>query len=106
MGYRVLHLFDRFAWIPTLVAILVAVGCGGDKLSLQMSTEPATATNILSFGALIAGYMIPWAGLGSDFSTYMHPSAPKWRVFSYVYGGLIIRELFGAALSAGDLSDK
>lgn len=90
-GYRVLHLFDRFAWIPTTVAILVAVGCGGDKLHLQVATEPATAPAVLSFGALIAGYMIPWAGLSSDFCTYMHPSAPRWRIFSYVYGGLIIR---------------
>lgn len=92
MGYRVLHLFDRFAWIPTLVAIVVAVGCGGDKLSLQASTQPATAAQILTFGSLIAGYMIPWAGMGSDFCTYMRPDVPSWRIFAYVYGGLVLRE--------------
>ncbi|WPJ59864.1 hypothetical protein SMAC4_04399 [Sordaria macrospora] len=34
-GYTTLHMYERFAWIPAVIAIIVAVGCGGKYLHLQ-----------------------------------------------------------------------
>lgn len=76
-GYKVLHTYERYAWIPALIAIIITVGTGGKYLSRQVvPAEPAAAGTILSFGALVAGYMLPWAALASDFSTYFHHQAP------------------------------
>jgi purine-cytosine permease-like protein len=75
-GYRVLHEYERYAWIFATVAIIVATGYGGKNLSQQVDTEPATASTVLSFAGLIAGYLIPWGGLSSDFSIYIRPDAP------------------------------
>lgn len=77
LGYKALHFWERWTWIPNLISILVAVGCGGKYLHLQSEVPPATAPQILSFGSLIAGYFITYGGTVSDYSVYHDPSAPK-----------------------------
>lgn len=72
-GYNVLHQYERWAWIPALIAIVIATGCGGSSLKEQAPTEPATAGGVLSFGMIMASYMIPYACLASDFTTYLNP---------------------------------
>lgn len=83
-GSKVLHYYERFAWIPALIAIIVAVGCGGKDLRHQAVTEPPTASTVLSFGALIAGFLIPWAALASDFATYCHPETPRYVISTVI----------------------
>ncbi|KAK5128673.1 hypothetical protein LTR85_000006 [Meristemomyces frigidus] len=89
-GIKVLHQYERFAWIPALIAIVVATGCGGKHLHEQVAVEAPAAATVLSFGALVAGFLLPWGALSSDFATYMHPHTPSWKVFAYTYGGLFI----------------
>lgn len=65
-----IHVFDLYAWFPTLVGILVAVGCGGNNLYKQAETEPASASSVLSFAAVIAGFFLPWSAIASDFTVH------------------------------------
>ncbi|KAH7117666.1 permease for cytosine/purines, uracil, thiamine, allantoin-domain-containing protein [Dendryphion nanum] len=101
-GFKVLHLYERFAWVPALLAIIVATGCGGKHLSSQIESPSATAPLVLSFGGLVASYMLPWAALASDFSTYMNPKGSSIRVAVYTYLGLalptILLMILGAAI--------
>jgi purine-cytosine permease-like protein len=76
-GARLIHQFDLYAWFPTLVGILVAVGCGGKYLHLQVEAEPAAAGTVISFGALIAGFYLPWCAIASDFTTYFDRDSKK-----------------------------
>lgn len=99
-GFKVLHFYERYAWLPAFIAIVVAVGCGGKHLKQQVSTESPTAGTVLSFGALIAGFLIPWAALASDFATYMHPRTPSVKVFSYTYAGLFLPTILLMVLGA------
>lgn len=73
-GFNVLHFYEGYAWMPALVAIIIAVGCGGQQLQKQAPFEPATAAGVLSFGGVIASYMIPWACIASDLTTYFDPT--------------------------------
>lgn len=73
-GFNVLHFYEGYAWMPALVAIIIAVGCGGNQLKAQATPEPATAAGVLSFGGVIASYMIPWACIASDLTTYFDPT--------------------------------
>lgn len=82
-GYRIIHLFERYSWIPVLIAIAIAVGCGGKKLSLQSETAPPAASTILNYGCLIAGFMIPFGGTVSDVSVYISPKAPRYFQLLY-----------------------
>ena len=73
MGFKALHLWERWTWIPNLIALLVAVGCGGKYLYLQGDAPPSTAPQVLSYGGLIAGYFITFGGTVSDYSVYHKP---------------------------------
>ncbi|KAH7355944.1 purine-cytosine permease FCY21 [Pyrenochaeta sp. MPI-SDFR-AT-0127] len=99
-GFRVLHIYERWAWIPALIALIIAAGCGGKSLNQQVEAPAATAAQILSFGGLVASFMLPWAALASDFSTYMHPKAPPLRIASYTYTGLTLPTILLMTLGA------
>jgi purine-cytosine permease-like protein len=73
MGFKALHLWERWTWIPNLIALLVAVGCGGKYLYQQSDVPPSTPSQILSYGGLIAGYFITFGGTVSDYSVYHKP---------------------------------
>ncbi|KAF9731787.1 Purine-cytosine permease fcyB 4 [Paraphaeosphaeria minitans] len=101
-GFKTLHKYEKYAWVPALIAIIIATGCGGRDLKNQSTVPPATVQQVLSFGGLVASFMLPWAALASDFSTYMHPSAPPFRIAAYTYVGLalptILLMVLGAAI--------
>jgi purine-cytosine permease-like protein len=99
-GFKVLHVYENFAWIPALIAIVIATGCGGANLSKQVVVPAATAPQVLSFGGLVASFMLPWAALASDFSTYLHPKAPTFRVAFYTYAGLALPTVLLMTLGA------
>jgi purine-cytosine permease-like protein len=79
MGYKALHLYERYSWIPVFVAIVIAAGCGGKNLARQVvPEEPATVQTVLTYASLIAGFMIPFGGTVSDFGIYVTPSASRY----------------------------
>jgi purine-cytosine permease-like protein len=77
LGFRSLHSWERWTWLPNLLGLLVAVGCGGKYLYQQAETEPVTAPQVVSYGGLIAGYFITYGGTASDYSTYHNPRPSK-----------------------------
>jgi len=90
LGIRTLNLYERFAWIPALIAIVVAVGTGGKHLHKQQDTVPPSAATVLSYGMIVSSYMIPWACLSSDFTTYLKPETKPSKIFWYSYLGLAV----------------
>lgn len=78
-GFTVLHIYERFAWIPAAISIIVAVGTGGKELHNQVTyDQPPSASSVLSFGMIVASYMVPWACLSSDFTTYLKPDTSSY----------------------------
>ncbi|KAJ7485496.1 permease for cytosine/purines, uracil, thiamine, allantoin-domain-containing protein [Mycena latifolia] len=119
-GWKILHWYERIAWIPVVIIFLIAVGLGGKNFQHFAPVEPATAPTILSFAAVIAGFVLTWSPLASDFSCYMRPDAPRYifnscqkkccihslqqAYFIYSYLGLILPTIalqcFGALIGA------
>ncbi|RFU73958.1 cytosine-purine permease [Trichoderma arundinaceum] len=100
-GFRVLHIYETYAFIPAIISVVIATGCAGSGLKKQATPEePATAANILNFGMIVASYQLPWAALASDFTTYFDPKVSSWRVFSYTYWGLLIPTVLLMVLGA------
>lgn len=100
-GFRVLHYYETYAFIPAVITIAIAAGCGGSDLKKQAIPEaPPTAQNIVSYGMIVASYMIPWAAIASDLTTYFSPSVPSSRVFAYTYLGLALPTILLMTLGA------
>ena len=76
MGYKVLHLYERFSWIPTMAAAVVAIGCGGKYLYFQVASEGLAASTIMSYGAIVVRFTISWCVPVSGFSVYISPDIP------------------------------
>lgn len=80
-------------WIPVFVAYLVAVGIGGKHLNNPPPAVPATAADILSFASVIAGFVISYAPLSSDYTLYYTPDVPTYGFsrLPYVQSSLAFR---------------
>ncbi|KAK0672322.1 purine-cytosine permease fcyB [Cercophora samala] len=102
-GFKAVHFWERWTWIPNLIAIVIALGCGGKYLHLQTNNPPATASQVMTLGALIAGYFITFGGTVSDYSIYHKPNVvSRFRVFAHTYLGLLLPSvpllILGAAI--------
>lgn len=75
--YHVLHIFEVYAWISTLIALVVTLVAMGKKLSLQADVPSLTVRTILTFGSIVASLSISWTALISDFSVCISPTVPK-----------------------------
>jgi purine-cytosine permease-like protein len=85
LGYKVVHIYERWAWIPAIIAILITVGCGGHLLKLQAPpAEPATAAGVLTFACVVASFTLTWVTMVSDFCVYIDPSVSKYVL---IYAG-------------------
>ncbi|KAH9050782.1 NCS cytosine-purine permease, partial [Lactarius vividus] len=89
-GLKVISWFERVIWIPVVLVFLIAACVSGKHLADPPAALPATASQVLNFGATIAGSTIAWATISSDYTTYFHPSVSSWRIFWYSYAGLIV----------------
>ncbi|KAJ3497919.1 hypothetical protein NLG97_g1537 [Lecanicillium saksenae] len=103
-GFKVLHIYETYAFIVAFIAITITTGCGGAGLTKQSPpSKPAAAANVLNFGMIVASYQIPYACLASDMSAYFNPKVSTWRVYWYTYFGLmtptILLMTLGAAIA-------
>ncbi|OTB17588.1 hypothetical protein K445DRAFT_57503 [Daldinia sp. EC12] len=91
MGYRVMHFFTRWAWIPTLIAIIILVGAAGDQLWQQTPLPTrTTAQEYMGIVAFAAGNMITWSNVAGDYACYMPPTAPRFRLALYCLFGIAL----------------
>jgi purine-cytosine permease-like protein len=65
-GYRILHIYERWAWIPVLVAIIFTVGCAGSDLKQPPQTTPTPPRQYLGVVAMASGSQLTWAMLVGD----------------------------------------
>ncbi|KAI0481301.1 permease for cytosine/purines, uracil, thiamine, allantoin-domain-containing protein [Xylariaceae sp. FL0804] len=89
-GMKFLHQYERYSWAFALVAIVIATGTGGKHLMNQVVQPDPTPATIVSFGGVVAGFLIPWAAMAADFAVYCHPKVSTWRIFAYTYAGLFV----------------
>ncbi|KAM0324669.1 hypothetical protein ACHAQA_008060 [Verticillium albo-atrum] len=101
-GFKILHFYETYAFIPALIAIVIATGTGGSQLHDRVEVPPATAPQVLNYCMIIASYMIPWACIASDLTTYFSPvhRGASFRVFAYSYLGLILPAILLMTLGA------
>ncbi|KAK0710831.1 putative vitamin B6 transporter [Lasiosphaeris hirsuta] len=107
-GMAVFHQYERFAWIPQLLALFVLIGCAGPYFDTTTASVGDTATlnaNRLSFFSLCLYVPNSWAGASSDYFVYFPEDTKRRKVFLLTLAGLwtsfTLVYLIGIGLATG-----
>ncbi|RKL43824.1 hypothetical protein BFJ70_g4137 [Fusarium oxysporum] len=107
MGYKVLHGFARYAWIPVAFGVIILIGCAGDQLHQQAPSCATGARPWLSLISLTAGISFAWGGIIGDYACYMPKKASRFRLAFYFLSGFgvifSLLMILGAALGGAAL---
>ena len=90
-GYKVVHTFEKWSWVPTVIIFLIIairMGMSGAFAYGTMGSGATEAGNVLSFGATIYGYATGWTSLASDYTVYMKKTTSRKGIYFSVLAGL------------------
>lgn len=112
-GYKIVHAYERWSWIPCLIIFLIVAGEFGrsGKFSslLPLSTGPAEAGSVLSFAASVYGFATGWCSYAADYTVYQPVDRSRVSVFAWTFAGLffplVFTELLGAAVMTAAATD-
>ena len=96
-GYKVVHVYEKWSWIPSFIVFLIVLGefaHSGAFQNLPMHRGSAEAGAVLSFAASVFGFATGWTSYAADYTVYQPPSQSRVKVFLWTYGGLIFPLLF------------
>jgi NCS1 nucleoside transporter family len=105
-GYRYVHRYERYAWMPMAVIFLILLVTAAPHF--QMLPTPAfNAAEIaafVSFGGAVFGFAVGWSSYAADYSVNQPEDTPSSRVFWLTYLGLfipmVLLETLGVALTS------
>ena len=114
-GYKYIHSYARYAWIPVAIIFMLLIILAGPKVS--MIPTPALGiieiASFISFGGAVYGFATGWSSYAADYNVRQPEATPTSHVFWLTFLGValpcIVLEIFGMALttaykeSGGDL---
>ncbi|KAJ6437231.1 purine-cytosine permease [Purpureocillium lavendulum] len=105
-GYKLVHLYEYYSWLPTLIVFLVVLGVfakTGDFRNIPMGVGSAEVGKVLTFGSVVYGFGTGYTPLAADYTVYQPSSRPRRKVFLATWLGifptLLFTELLGAAVA-------
>jgi len=114
-GYRYVHRYERWAWIPMAIifAILVIVAAPHMRIIPTPAFGAAEIAGFVSFGGAIYGFATGWSSYAADYNVNQpENTSPKrvfWLTFLGVFIPCVVLETIGMAftswkpLGGGDL---
>lgn len=103
-GYKVVHMYERYAAIIPFVVFCFIAGETGKYVEVGPfgGSGKAEAGSVLSFAAAIVGFGIGWVSYAADYTVNLQHDTPGWKIFFTTYLGLniplILIEILGAAV--------
>ncbi|KAI9367596.1 eukaryotic translation initiation factor 3 subunit G-domain-containing protein [Aspergillus egyptiacus] len=104
-GYKIVHLYEYWSWIPTFIVFLIMLGTfahSGDFRNIPMESGTSEMGHVLSFGAAVYGFATGWTSYAADYTVYQPANRSRVRIFLSTWLGLIIPltfvEMLGVAL--------
>ncbi|KAJ9192177.1 hypothetical protein DTO164E3_8513 [Paecilomyces variotii] len=97
LGYKAIHLFERWAWIPTFLVtfvIIARVKISGSFSPGYMSAGRAEAGAVLSYGAALFGNASGWTLFACDYTAYMKTTTSKLKLSCSVMFGCLFTTMF------------
>ena len=114
-GYRVVHEYEHWSWIPTFIVFLILLGTfakSGDFVNVPMGAGKAELGKVLSYGSTVFGFGTGYTAFAADYTVYQPSKRSPRKIFLATWLGilptLLFTELLGAyvvtatALNGGD----
>jgi NCS1 nucleoside transporter family len=92
-GYRYVHSYERYAWIPMAVIFAIMVVVAAPHFSIVASSNTTAAAEIaalLSFGGAVYGFATGWSSYAADYNVNQPEETPSSRVFWLTFLGVFI----------------
>ena len=106
IGYDMVHVYERYAWMVTFFVMCCLYGLGG-KAGYDANTQKplegtgkALTADIFGFGAMIFGSVAGWAPVAADYNVRLPVETNSWRVFMLTFWGLYLPIVFTMTLGA------
>jgi len=90
-GMKLFHTYERYAFIPQLIVLLILVGCAGPYWDASTPTEgpdDVAVADRMSFFFLCMSGCLAWAAASADFYVYFPADANRWKVWTSTTLGL------------------
>ncbi|HEV2653308.1 MAG TPA: cytosine permease, partial [Ktedonobacteraceae bacterium] len=104
-GYKYVHRYERYAWIPMAVIFAILFFVAAPKFSIvpTPAMSIATVASLVSFGGAIYGFATGWSSYAADYNVNQPEEVPSSRIFWLTFLGVtipcILLETFGLALT-------
>lgn len=104
-GYKYIHRYERFAWIPIAIIFFLLLLVSGSKMSI-IPTPPLNVAEIasfISFGGAVYGFSTGWSSYATDYNVNQPETYAARRVFWLTFLGVaipcVVLEILGMALT-------
>src|SRR6266700_6409889 len=92
-GYRYVHRYERWAWIPMAIIFAIMFFVGAPHFSFIASsntTAAAEIAGILSFGGAVFGFATGWSSYAADYNVNQPEDTPASRGIWLTFLGIFI----------------
>src|SRR5713226_5285766 len=92
-GYRYVHRYERYAWIPLSVIFIIMFAVSVQHFNITPSTTTLTLTGLVSFitfGGAVYGFATGWSSYAADYNVNQPEETPARRVFWLTFLGVFI----------------
>lgn len=104
-GYKYIHRYQRFAWIPMAAAFFLLTLIAGPKMSIVSTPalSMAEVASFVSFGGAVFGFAIGWSSYAADYGVKQPQETRSRLVFRYTFLGVylpcVLLEILGMGLT-------
>jgi NCS1 nucleoside transporter family len=92
-GYRYVHRYERYAWIPLAVIFVIMFAVSVQHYSIVPSTTTLTLSGLVSFitfGGAVYGFATGWSSYAADYNVNQPENTPSSRVFWLTFLGVFV----------------
>ena len=106
-GYRYVHRYERWAWIPMAIMFFIRfiVGVPHFAITATPAFSLAEVAGFVTFGAAVYGFATGWSSYAADYNVNQPEDTPPSRVFWLTFLGVfvpcVLLEILGMAFTTG-----
>jgi NCS1 nucleoside transporter family len=91
-GYKYVHHYERYAWIPMALIFAIILIIAGPKFSILPTPAWSVAelASFISFGGAVFGFATGWSSYAADYNVNQPEDTPASRVFLLTFLGIVI----------------